>query len=420
MPRMRSIPLLFFIVGVVLAAGCADQNSDPDPSPTTTAPTLSPAPRAVDVNPPPTAPTIPQPLVRIDVERVFPSLSFPRMTYLTHAGDGSDRLFLLLQPGRIMVFPNAPDVAEATTFLDIRDRVSDRGNEEGLLGLAFDPKFVDSGYFFLYYSAAGSRRSVISRFAVGDGRDLADPDSERVLLEIPQPFSNHNGGQIAFGPDGFLYIAVGDGGKAGDPFDNAQDRSTLLGTILRIDVSTVDAVGSYTIPDDNPLMGQDDGVRGEIWAYGLRNPWRFSFDPETGNLWAADVGQNRFEEIDLIEPGRNYGWNVMEGDSCFPPGAACNGEGLEPPVVQYGRRDGCSVTGGYVYRGSRLPSLFGAYVYGDYCSGKIWALRYDGVTVTEHLELIDSDLRISSFGVDPSGELYILSFDEKIYRLVPR
>ena len=354
----------------------------------------------------------------MNVERVFPSISFPRMTYLTHAGDGSGRLFLVLQPGRIMVFPNDPGAAGAATFLDIRERVSDRGNEEGLLGLAFDPGHTENGYLYVYYSAAEPRRSVISRFSVVAGGGAADPASERVLLEIPQPFSNHNGGQIAFGPDGYLYVGVGDGGKAGDPFDSGQDRSTLLGSILRIDVAVVDEVGSYGIPPDNPFAAARDGARPEIWAYGLRNPWRFSFDQETGDLWAADVGQNRYEEIDLILPGRNYGWNIMEGSSCFSPSRGCSAEGLEPPVAEYGRDGGCSVTGGYVYRGSRLPSLYGAYVYGDFCSGKIWAFRHDGSAVTEHLELVDSELRISSFGVDQSGELYILSFDEKIYRLV--
>ena len=413
---------------LLLTAACADPSPAPSPplppstpaSPASSAPLplSTPASPASSTLLPPSAPPAPFPLEEMDVERVFSSLSFARMTYLTHAGDGSGRLFLVLQPGRIMVFPNDPGAAGAATFLDIRDRVSDRGNEEGLLGLAFDPGHSENGYLYVYYSAAEPRRSVISRFSVAADGDAADPASERVLLEILQPFSNHNGGQIAFGPDGYLYVGVGDGGKAGDPFDSGQDRSTLLGSILRIDVASVGEDGSYGIPQDNPFAADLEGARPEIWAYGLRNPWRFSFDPETGELWAADVGQNRYEEIDLILPGRNYGWNVMEGSSCFSPPRGCNAEGLEPPIAEYGRGDGCSVTGGYVYRGSRLPSLYGAYVYGDFCSGKIWALRYDGSAVTEHLELVDSELRISSFGVGQSGELYILSFDEKIYRLV--
>ena len=417
--------LIVCLVTLLLTAACAERV----PEPPTAAASPSPAPiPSVSVSPssvptlPPAPPTpepaAAQPLQKMDVERVFPSVSFPRMTYLTHAGDGSDRLFLVLQPGRVMIFPNDPGAAGAAAFLDIRDRVSDRGNEEGLLGLAFDPGHSENGHLYVYYSAAEPRRSVISRFSVAAG-SVADPASERVLLEIAQPFSNHNGGQIAFGPDGYLYVGVGDGGKAGDPFGNGQDRSTLLGTILRIDVGAVDRDGTYGIPADNPFAADVGGARPEIWAYGLRNPWRFSFDPETGELWTADVGQDRYEEIDLIAPGRNYGWNIMEGTSCFSPRRGCSTEGLEPPIVEYGRGDGCSVTGGYVYRGTRLPSLYGAYVYGDFCSGKIWALRYDG-GVTEHLEIVDSELRISSFGVDRSGELYILSFDEKIYRLVDR
>ena len=357
----------------------------------------------------------------MDVERAFPALSFSRMTSLTYADDGSDRLFVTLQPGRIMVFLNNQGVKEAAVFLDIRARVSDRGNEEGLLGLAFDPDYATNGYFYVYYSAAGPRRSVLSRFsASADDPMAADPDSERIVLEVPQPFSNHNGGQIVFGPDGYLFIGLGDGGRADDPFGNGQDTSTLLGTILRIDVSAIDRAGTYAIPTDNPFVGEGGDAREEIWAYGLRNPWRFSFDPETGDLWAADVGQDRYEEIDIIRPGHNYGWNVMEGAHCFQPSRSCDREGLEMPVVEYGHDSGCSVTGGYVYRGSRLPSLDGAYVYGDLCSGRIWALKHDGVSMTEHLELVDSRLRISSFGVDQPAELYILAFDEKIYRLVPR
>ena len=223
----------------------------------------------------------------MDVERVFPSLSFARMTYLTHAGDGSGRLFLVLQPGRIMVFPNGPrrgGRGHLPGHPGPRQRPG--ATRRGCWGLAFDPGHSENGYLYVYYSAAEPRRSVISRFSVAAGGDAADPASERVLLEIPQPFSNHNGGQIAFGPDGYLYVGVGDGGKAGDPFGNGQDRSTLLGTILRIDVDAVDEQGAYAVPADNPFAADGGGARPEIWAYGLRNPWRFSFDPETGELWA--------------------------------------------------------------------------------------------------------------------------------------
>ena len=342
------------------------------------------------------------------------------MVLLTHAGDDSGRLFLVLQPGRVVVFENDPRVELAQTFLDIRNLVSDAGNEEGLLGLAFDPAYIENGYFYVYYSAAEPRRSVISRFSVtSSDPNRADHSSELVILEVEQPYSNHNGGHLAFAPDGMLYVGLGDGGAAGDPQDNGQDLSTLLGSILRIDVSRLDGVGGYAIPEDNPFAKSEGSARGEIWAYGLRNPWRFSFDRETGNLWAADVGQDLYEEVDIVRPGLNYGWNVMEGAHCFRQ-ANCDAQGLEMPVTEYDHNDGCSVTGGHVYRGERLPTLYGAYVYGDFCSGKIWALRVDGRVVTEKMEIADTDLSISSFGEDASGEIYILTFEGAIYRFTAR
>ena len=378
-------------------------------------PTPSASPRPLPATPStPIEPLTPAPLTELAVEPAFPALSLSRMVGMTYPPDGSDQLYVVLQPGRIVSFPNDPDVDTAELFLDIRDRVNDRGEEEGLLGLAFDPQYMTNGHLYVYYSASDPRRSVVSRFsASADGR-RADPGSERVLLEVAQPFSNHNGGQIAFGPDGYLYIALGDGGSRGDPHGNGQDLTTLLGSILRIDVRAVESEGAYAVPSDNPFVGRA-GTRPEIWAYGLRNPWRFSFDRVAGDLWTADVGQNRFEEVDIIQPGLNYGWNVMEGEECFVR-SDCDRTGLEMPVVEYGREGGCSVTGGYVYRGSRLPSLYGAYVYGDYCSGRIWALRHDGDEVIEHLQIADSSLRIPSFGEDADGDLYVLSFDGTIYR----
>ena len=347
------------------------------------------------------------------VERAFPGLSMDGMVHLAYPDNGTDKLFAVLQPGRVMVFDNDLRVSSEEAFLDIRSQVHDRGNEEGLLGMAFDPEFASNGHLYVYYTASPPKRSVISRFTVA-GAGKADPSSELIVLEVPQPYSNHNGGHLVFGPDGYLYIGLGDGGRAGDPHDNGQDPSTLLGTILRIDVATLDSGSGYAIPPDNPFVGHGD-AREEVWAYGLRNPWRFTFDRLTGDLWAADVGQNRFEEIDIVTPGRNYGWRLMEGLQCFDP-SDCSHDGLELPVFQYGREGGCSITGGYVYRGSRLASLYGAYVYGDFCSGKIWALRHDGVRVTEQMEIVDSPLNISAFGEDRSGELYILSFDGFIYR----
>ena len=328
------------------------------------------------------------------------------------------------------MFPNQQTVEDAQVFLDIRGRVNDRGNEEGLLGLAFDPDYASSGLFYVYYSASNPRRSVISRFSVTTGDpSRADPASEHVILEVGQPYANHNGGMLAFGPDGFLYISLGDGGAGGDPQGNGQNPGTLLGAILRIDPRTPSDGNRYSIPPDNPFVDSSD-FREEIWAYGLRNPWRFSFDSgvdgegtgsQKGQLWVGDVGQNAWEEVDIILPGRNYGWNIMEGFHCYPPSvSSCDQVGLEPPIVEYPLSGGnCAVTGGYVYRGSRLPALYGAYVYGDFCSGRIWALRHDGQRVTDHALLLDSSLDISSFGQDAAGELYILSFDRRIYRLKP-
>ena len=429
------------IVAAFMAVACGEDSPLMSPPPsvaTMSALATEDQPQEVDPArssaPDPVSPTIPQsaPLQEMAVERAFPNLSFGRMVDLTFPDDGTNRLFLVLQPGRIEVFENEQSVDSTKTFLDITGRVNDGGNEEGLLGLAFDPDFRTNGHFYVNYTASSPQRTVVSRFSVSaDDPDRADPRSEQVILEVEQPFSNHNGGQVAFGPDGYLYIGLGDGGSAGDPRGNGQNLDTLLGTILRIDVRSTGAGNPYAIPSDNPFAGNDDGARGEIWAYGLRNPWRFSFDGETGNLWTGDVGQNAWEEIDVIRPGLNYGWNVMEGAHCYLGGRTarqllaagpegCDMTGLEKPIAEYRHDDGCSVTGGFIYRGQRLPSLYGAYVYGDFCSGKIWALRYDGTAVTEHLELVDSNLSISAFGRDQSGELYMLSFDNKIYRLGPR
>lgn len=358
----------------------------------------------------------PEPLRAMRVEVAFPQLSFERMVYLTPADDGTNRLFLVLQPGVILIFPNQRDTGSASVFLDIQERVNDLGNEEGLLGLAFDPNYETNGFFYVYYTASPPRRSVLSRFSASSASaDRADPASELILLEVPQPFANHNGGALAFGPDGYLYLGLGDGGSAGDRHGHGQNLSTLLGSLLRLDVRASSIGEKYRIPSDNPFVGRSD-ARGEIWAYGFRNPWRFSFDRSTGLLWAGDVGQNSFEEVDSVKRGGNYGWNVMEGFHCFPTTrSGCDTSGLELPVTEYTHADGCSVTGGPVYRGSRLPSLYGAYVYADFCSGKIWGLRYQGGRVIEHLELVDTPLAISSFGEDAQGEMYILSFDGRIY-----
>ncbi len=317
----------------------------------------------------------------------------------------------------IYVFENLKNVTTANIFLDIRDRVL-FGGEQGLLGFAFHPNFTENGYFYVDYTADNPRRTVIARYSVVQNNlNEADKNSEEVLLEVEQPYSNHNGGQIAFGPDGYLYIALGDGGSAGDPLGNGQNRSTLLGSILRIDVDSTSAGMNYGVPSDNPFVDNTEGYREEIYAYGLRNPWRFSFDPVTGWLWAGDVGQNRREEIDIIEKSKNYGWNIMEGSLCYSPPENCDQTGLYLPIWDYSHDQGYSITGGFVYRGSELTELIGSYIYGDYGSGRIWALSYDGVNDPVNTELLNTNLNIASFGVDGENEIYICAFDGKIYKL---
>lgn len=344
----------------------------------------------------------------------FPSLSFSNPVDFQVPGDESNRIFVVEQEGIIRVFANDSSAEEAAVFLDVRDRVVD-GGERGLLGLAFHPQFAANGQFFVDYTAPNPLRTVISRFEVDPNDPNAGlPGSEEVILEVDQPFGNHNAGAIAFGPDdGYLYVTFGDGGSGGDPEENGEDPTTLLGSILRIDVDRGDP---YAIPPDNPFVGNNQNYREEIFAYGLRNPWRISFDPETMRLWAGDVGQNQYEEVDVIESGGNYGWDVMEGMHCYEPRSRCDQTGLILPVWEYDHDLGQSITGGYVYRGSDVASLVGKYVYADFVSGRIWALTYDGGEAKNE-ELLDSNLATSSFGVDQDRELYVLAFNGKIYRM---
>ncbi len=347
------------------------------------------------------------------LEVAFPNVRFDRPVDFQIPNDGSNRVFVVEQAGVIRVFNNDPTVTDAPVFLDIRNRV-DFGGEKGLLGLAFHPDFAENGAFFVDYTAPGPLRTVIARYHVDpQNPNRALSASEEIILEVAQPYSNHNAGQIVFGPDGYLYITLGDGGSGGDPQDNAENPATLLGSILRIDV---DGGSPYAIPPDNPFVGNPDGYREEIYAYGLRNPWRISFDPETNRLWAGDVGQNAYEEIDIIEKGGNYGWDVMEGFHCFEPRTNCDQTGLVMPVWEYPHSQGGSVTGGYVYRGPSAPSLAGRYVYADFVSGRIWALTYENGQA-ENEDLFDTNLNISSFGIDEDGELYVLAFDGNVYRL---
>ncbi|MGZ5521064.1 MAG: PQQ-dependent sugar dehydrogenase [Halobacteriota archaeon] len=350
------------------------------------------------------------------VKVAFPNVQFRDPDGVYNAGDRSDRLFVVEQAGVIKVFENNESVNAANIFLNISDRVTS-GGELGLLGLAFPRQFNESGFFYVYYTTDDPLRSVVSRFSVSQtDKNQADVNSEKVLLQVEQPFPNHNGGQISFGPDGYLYIGLGDGGGAGDPLGNGQNRSTLLGKILRIDVNSASGSLNYSIPRDNPFVGNNQGFREEIYAYGLRNPWRFSFDSVTGRLWVGDVGQDRIEEIDIVKSGGNYGWNIMEGSLCYSPPSGCNQTGLALPIWEYIHATGYSVTGGFVYRGAAFPELEGAYVFGDYGSGRIWALRYDGMNSTNS-ELAATGVHITSFGLDQKDELYFCASDGNVYRL---
>lgn len=317
--------------------------------------------------------------------------------------DGTGRLFVVEQEGTIRILRGGALLPEP--FLDIRSKTR-AGGERGLLGLAFPPDFGAKQYFYVNYTDLRGD-SVIARYRVrSDDPDRADPSSETVILTQRQPFANHNGGQLAFGPDGFLYIGFGDGGSAGDPQNNAQNRRTWLGKMLRVDPEA--GLAGYRVPVDNPFASGGEALP-EIWALGLRNPWRFSFDRETGDLWIADVGQNRLEEINFqpasSRGGENYGWNVMEGSQCFLAGCQ-PGPDLVMPVHEYGRSEGISVTGGFVYRGARYPELRGLYIYGDYGSGRIWRLRREGNRWVNRL-LLASAKAISTFGQDEDGELYV-------------
>jgi len=347
------------------------------------------------------------------VTPAFPHLLFARPVFATHCGDGSDRVFVVEQSGRILVFANDRAAASARVFLDIRDRVTASDGELGLLGLAFAPDYAQSGVFYVDYTTANPLRTRVARYRVSPDPDAADRASEQIVLTVEQPYTNHNGGMLAFGPDGMLYIALGDGGNAGDPLGHAQDLGTLLGSLLRIDPA---GGTQYAIPADNPFVGQGPGARAEIWAYGLRNPWRFSFDRQTGELWLGDVGQGAREEIDVVTRGGNYGWNVYEGDAPFHNPGNLPPSAFVAPIHDYGRAAGAAVIGGYVYRGTALPELRGDYVFGDYISGRIWSLRRDGaaVVVTHVADIADP----VSFGEDERGELLVVSHGGTLHRLV--
>lgn len=337
--------------------------------------------------------------------------------HITHAGDGPGRLFVTEQEGRIRIVENGR--LRDAPFLDLSERVSS-GGEKGLLSIAFHPRYTENGRFYVNYTTRErGLHTIIAEFTRGN-RDVADARSERILLRIEQPYGNHNGGQLAFGPDGYLYIGMGDGGAANDPLDHGQRPQTLLGALLRIDVDARSGALPYGVPADNPFVGRP-GYRGEIWAYGLRNPWRFSFDSATGRLYLADVGQDAEEEIDIIRKGGNYGWNIMEGMICTPAiDRSCDKSRFEPPIFIYSHPEGFSITGGFVYRGTMIPGLCGVYLYADYVTERIWGLRYDGRGVRLQRELARAHAAVSSFGEDQAGELYVADHRRgRIMKIVP-
>lgn len=350
----------------------------------------------------------------------YPNLTFSYPVFIANAGDCTNRMFVVQQGGIIKVFPNdsAATTGQVTNFLNITSKVNfggSLGDERGLLGLAFHPNYESNGYFYVNYTASSPSRTVISRYSVMPGNpNKADSLSEHILMQIYQPYSNHNGGMMLFGNDGYLYIGMGDGGSAGDPGNRAQNLDSLLGKILRIDIDTT---AGYKIPPTNPLVGI--AGRDEIFAWGIRNPWRGSCDALTGQIWWGDVGQGAWEEIDLIESGKNYGWKVMEGAHCYSPSSGCVTTGLTFPVKEYSHSFGVAVTGGYVYRGYRRPELYGRYIYGDYGSGNIWNFQYNGGgSISSDSLIFASPYSISSFGVDELGELYLshISSTGRIYR----
>ena len=326
--------------------------------------------------------------------------------FVTNAGDGSGRLFVVQQNGKIRIVSGG---VVTGTFLDIRAKIS-RSGERGLLGLAFHPDYATNGKFYVYYTDLKGRIAVAEYHRSSGDPDKADPTGS-VLLRISKPFANHNGGMLAFGPDGYLYLGTGDGGSGGDPGNRAQNLKSLLGKLLRIDVNGRSAARPYLIPSSNPYVGKV-GLD-QIWARGLRNPWRFSFDSATGDLWIGDVGQDRWEEIDRSQAAggggraKNYGWHVMEGKVCFRPSSGCAKSGKKLPIAVYSHAKGCSVTGGYVYRGTEYPDLVGGYVFGDFCSGRIWSLAAEGAASQSPRLLLDTKKMISSFGQGEDGALYL-------------
>lgn len=369
---------------------------------------------SVSLNPPQTPGPMPPPEPPpVAVLQAFTQLAFNSPLAMMQVPGDSTRWFVVEKAGAVRIFPNDANASinDITTFIDITGLVNSAPGEAGLLGMAFHPDFAANGQVFLSYTRGTPLESVVSRFTVDSATGNLDPASEEILLTVPQPFTNHNGGNIVFGPDDLLYIGFGDGGGAGDPNENAQDTANVLGAILRIDV---DGASPYAIPADNPFAGNTECFQGsgtlgcpEIFAWGFRNPWRFSFDSGTGELWVGDVGQNAWEEVDRVEISENYGWDEREGAHCFEPAAGCSTDNVDP-ITEYSHDLGSSITGGYVYRGSAIPDLVGFYVFGDFGSGRIWAVSADSEQGTVPDELLDTGLSIASFAEGNDGEIYAI------------
>ena len=425
-PTPRSLPFRVTgaLVGLAVAlAACGPTNVSPSPQPSsarTPAPSTTATPAASpSTGTPSPASTVPPgafdpAAVAIDLQVVAEIDGSP--VGVTNAGDGSNRLFVLDQNGRILIVRDGALVAQP--FLDINPIVQTSG-EQGLLGLAFHPNYPDDGRFFVYYTEQDGRQAVVSYRVSGDP-DIADPNSATVMLRMDDFAGNHNGGSLAFGPDGLLTIATGDGGGGGDPRGSGQSLATYLGKILRVDVDSAEGERAYGIPGDNPFIATD-GAFPEIWITGLRNPWRTSFDRTTGDFWIGDVGQNAFEEIDVVRAGtsgQNFGWNVTEGFHCYIA-STCDTNGLVGPVTEYSHDFGCSVTGGYVYRGTAVPTLAGGYLFGDYCSGRIWAIDPTATETREPRVVLETGRNVSSFGEDEAGELYVADLGGSVLRVIP-
>ncbi|MCC7161533.1 MAG: PQQ-dependent sugar dehydrogenase [Anaerolineae bacterium] len=420
---MQRLLYLTFVTGLLIVSSlfivaCAALDAKPTLQPTAALPTLvSPTMTLPTTAPPAVSPTdMPtNNTFTLGLDPIATGLNRP--VFVADAGDDSGRLFLVEQPGRILILENGK--VNPTPFLDVADLITTAGNEQGLLGLAFHPDYKNNGLFFINYSAAANGDNIIARYRVSDDPNVAEANSGQVILTIPGAESNHNGGMLSFGPDGYLYVGTGDGGGAGDrhgAIGNGQALDTLLGKILRIDVNA----DTFTVPSDNPFVNTP-GARPEIWTFGWRNLWRFSFDRETGDLFVGDVGQNSVEEISFQpagEGGGNYGWRIMEGDECFDPNLDCSNPDLIAPIATYSHDLGCSVTGGYMYRGQNYPWLVGQYIFADYCSGNVWATARDADGAW-HTRLVTTfDDTISSFGEDSHGELYVAGHrDGTIFKL---